>query len=84
VLQDLTLEALRSGYSQDPQASAALTRIVPLYVDTLASPSKLSVLQKAIADAPHQLSDLVPSPKRMWDEKQDLSGRVREARSSSQ
>jgi DNA-directed RNA polymerase specialized sigma24 family protein len=48
------------------------------------SPSKLSVLQKVIADAPHQLSDLVPNPKRMLDEKQDLSDRLRELRSSLQ
>jgi hypothetical protein len=80
----LDLEALRGGYSQDLQASAALTRIIPLYVDTLASPSKLSVLQKVIADAPHQLSGLVPNPKRMLDEKQDLSDRLREVRSSLQ
>jgi hypothetical protein len=80
----LDLEALRGGYSQDLQASAALTRIIPLYVDTLASPSKLSVLQKVIADAPHQLSGLVPNPKRMLDQKQDLSDRLREVRSSLQ
>ncbi len=80
----LDLEALRGGYSQDPQAFAALTGIIPLYVDTLASPSKLSVLQKVIADAPYQLSDLVPNPKRMLDEKQDLSDRLREVRSRLQ
>jgi hypothetical protein len=80
----LDLEALRAGYSRDPQASAALTRIVSLYVDTLASPSKVSALQTVIADAPHQLSGLVPNPKRLLDEKQDLSDRLRDVRSSLQ
>jgi hypothetical protein len=77
-------EALRSGYSRDPQASAALTRIISFYLDTLVSPGKLRTLQKVIAEAPHQVSDLVPNPKRMLDEKQDLSGRLREVRSSLQ
>jgi hypothetical protein len=78
------LESLRSRYSHDPQASAALTRIISSYVDTLGSPSKLSTLQKVIADAPQPVSELIPNPKRMLDEKQDLSDRLRMMRSSLQ
>jgi hypothetical protein len=78
------LDSLRGRYSHDPQASAALTRIISSYVDTLSSPSNLGSLQKVIADAPQQVSDLIPNPKRMLDEKQDLSDRLREMRSRLQ
>lgn len=78
------LEGLRGLYSRDPQASAALTRIISAYVGAIGVPSKLPALKEAIDSAPKQLANLIPNPKRVLEEKQDLSDKLQQARSSLQ
>ncbi|HEV2246217.1 MAG TPA: hypothetical protein VGW37_06160, partial [Terriglobia bacterium] len=57
----------------DPQARAALGRIIGLYVSALSNPAELPELQKSIADAPEPLPRLIPNPKRVVEEKQNLT-----------
>ena len=61
----------------DSQASDALAEIVPSYVST----SMLPRLRKMIADAPRPLPQIIPSPQRVLEEKQDLAGRLLQMRS---
>jgi hypothetical protein len=72
------LEALRGRYSNDPQASAALTRTISFYVAGL-SASKAPTMAE-LHDLPPQLSSLLPNPKRMWEEEQDLSKQLAQTR----
>jgi len=65
----------------DSQASDALAEIVPSYVSTLNDPSMLPRLRKMIADAPRPLPQIIPSPQRVLEEKQDLAGRLLQMRS---
>jgi len=74
------LESLRGRFSNDPQASAALTRVISSYVAALNLPSKLPAVKEAIGGAPQPLADLIPNPKRVWEEKQDLSNQLAQAR----
>ena len=60
----------------DSQASASLARIIPTYITVLNNPSMLPTLQRMIASAPRPLSDIIPSPKRVLEEKQDLTARL--------
>ncbi|MGA9977963.1 MAG: hypothetical protein WBQ08_04955 [Candidatus Sulfotelmatobacter sp.] len=72
------LESLRGRYSNDPQASAALTKTISLYVAGLNAPKTPTVA--ALHDLPPQLADLIPNPKRVWEEKQDLSNQLAQTR----
>jgi hypothetical protein len=74
------LESLRSRYSNDPQTSASLTRIISSYVAALNVPSKLPAVKEAIGSAPQPLADLIPNAKRVWEEKQDLSNQLGQTR----
>jgi hypothetical protein len=74
------LESLRGRFSNDPQTSAALTRIISSYVAALNVPSKLPAVKAAIGSAPQPLADLIPNPKRVWEEKQDLGNQLAQAR----
>jgi hypothetical protein len=65
----------------DPQALAALARISNLYVSALGNPSVLPELQNAIADAPQPLPKLIPNPKRVVEEKQNLAEELQKVRS---
>jgi hypothetical protein len=72
------LEALRGRYSNDPQASAALSRTISFYVAGL-SASKAPTMAE-LHDLPLQLASLLPNPNRVWEEKQDLSNQLAQAR----
>lgn len=76
------LESLRGRYSNDPQASAALTRTISFYVAGL-SASKAPTMAE-LHDLPPQLAALIPDSKRVWEEKQDLSNQLTQTRSSLQ
>ena len=67
------LESLRGRYANDPQASAALTRIISSYVAALNDPSKMPAMKEVIGSAPQSLADLIPNPQRVLEEKQNLS-----------
>jgi hypothetical protein len=66
------------------QASVLLGNISQAYVSTLNDPSILPKLQQMIASAPHSLQDVVPNPKRVLQEKQDLTDKLQQMRSSLQ
>jgi hypothetical protein len=74
------LESLRGRYSNDPQASAALTRIISSYVAALNAPSKMPATKEVIAGAPQSLAGLIPNPQRVLEEKQNLSNQLAQTR----
>jgi hypothetical protein len=76
------LESLRGRVSNDPQASAALTRTISFYAAFLSDSKGPTVIE--FHDLPPQLATLIPNPKRVWEEKQDLSNKLAQTRSSLQ
>lgn len=74
------LEALRTHYAADPQSSAALDRIVGSYGAFLKDQSKLPMLTDAISSAPPDLANVIPNPKRVLEQKQDLAEKLSQAR----
>src|SRR5260370_12924581 len=64
----------------DSQASAALARIIPAYVGVFNNPSSLPELQQVIASAPQSLREIIPNPKRVVEEKQDLTDKLQQTR----
>lgn len=65
----------------DAQELAALKRIAPLYVSALGDAAALPQLEKDIAAAPGPLRNLIPNPKRVVDNKQDLARQIARVRS---
>jgi hypothetical protein len=63
------------------QASVPLGRVTQAYLDTLNDPSMLPKLQQMIASMPHPLQGVIPNPKRVLEEKQDLTDRLLQTRS---
>lgn len=74
------MEALRRHYAIEPRASAALDRIVASYGAFLTDPSRLPMLTQAISSAPPELARLIPNPKRVLEQKQDLADKLSQAR----
>lgn len=74
------LEALRTNYAKDPQASAALNRIIATYTAFLNDPSKLPTLTDAIHNAPQELGNVIPNPKRVLEQKQELAEKIQQTR----
>jgi hypothetical protein len=66
------------------QASVPLDRVTQAYVAALNDPSKLPKLEDLIAGTPLPLRDVIPNPKKVLEEKQDLTGKLREIRSKLQ
>ena len=66
----------------DQKAAASLARITSSYVALMSDPSVLAGLQETIATAPQPLPDLIPNPKRVLEEKQDLTNKIEQIRSS--
>ena len=63
---------LKTLHNSDPQATAALARILPAYLGALNDPSSLAELQQMITKAPKPLPNTIPLPRRVLEEKQDL------------
>lgn len=74
------LEALRRDYARNPQTSAALTRIISSYVAALNNNSKLPALNQEIERAPRELANLIPNPKQVLEQKQDLDNKLVQTR----
>jgi hypothetical protein len=74
------LEALRGDYAGNPQSSAALTRIISSYVAALNDESRLAALNQAIEGAPQELANVIPSAKRVLEQKQDLTNALLQTR----
>ncbi len=68
----------------DARAAAALARIVPMYLTALNDPSVLPKLEQMRASAPMPVPDLVPSARRVVEEKQELIAKLRETRARLQ
>jgi hypothetical protein len=79
--QSAVKQELEIPLGLDSQASAASARIMTSYLNTLNNASELPVLQRMIASAPPPLRDIIPSPKRVLEEKQDLTNKLLQARS---
>jgi hypothetical protein len=67
--------------THDAQGAAARDKIAASYVRLLSNPGTLPDLQQTIRSAPQQIADLIPNPKRVLDEKQDLTDRLHQTRS---
>ena len=65
----------------DAQGAAARDKIAASYVRLMSNPGTLQDLEQTISRAPKQIADLIPNPKRVLDEKQDLTDRLQQTRS---
>ena len=74
------LQALASHYSGDPSASAALSHISDSYAAFLGDQSDLAGVRDAIDHAPQELTQLIPNPKRVEEQKQELTAKLQQAR----
>jgi hypothetical protein len=74
------LEALRPHYAKDQQSAAALNRIISSYTAFLKDPSKLPILTESINSAPQELANLIPNPKRVLEQKQELADKLQQTR----
>jgi len=72
------LESLQPRFSRDPRCSESLNRITSSYIATLVDYSMLPHLQQTIAKAPKSVSDVIPNPKRLLEQKQELAYLVEE------
>lgn len=66
---------------EDSRVASARDKIAASYARLFSNPSTLPELQQMIASAPQPLPEVVPNPKRVLDEKQDLTDRLQQARS---
>ena len=71
-------------HKADPSDSAVLSEIEGAYLKALNSPSTLPALEQMRSSAPQNLAALIPSPKRVLEEKQDLTSKLLEMRSKLQ
>jgi hypothetical protein len=71
-------------HKADPNDSAALAEIEPAYLKALNDPSSLPALEQMRSSAPQNLVALIPNPKRVLEEKRELTGKLQEVRSSLQ
>ena len=79
--RELGLLSPSSVPSLDGQAVSALKRITPAYLKIFDNPGALPELQQEIANAPQSVRDIIPNPKRVLEERQTLSSKLRETRS---
>jgi hypothetical protein len=63
------------------ESLSALASIIPAYEAALVNPAVLPELQRMIAGAPRQCSDIIPNPGRVLQAKQELTDKLRETRS---
>lgn len=70
---------LQIPHRSDSQTSATLARIIPTYVAVLSDPSTLPKLQEMISKAPRPLAEIIPNPKKVIEEKADLTERLAQA-----
>lgn len=66
--------------THDARDAAARDKIAASYLRMLSNPETLPDLQQTISSAPKQIADLIPNPKRVLDEKQDLTDRLQQTR----
>ncbi len=74
------LEALHTHYAKDQQAAASLNRIITSYSAFLNDRGKLPILTEAIHDAPQELASVIPNPKGVLEQKQELADKLLQTR----
>jgi hypothetical protein len=65
----------------DSDDSAALGEIETAYLKALNNPSMLPALEQMLSGAPKQLAVLIPNPRRVLDQKQDLNDKLQQMHS---
>jgi hypothetical protein len=68
-------------HNADPTDSAALEQIDAAYLRALNNPSTLPALEQLVSNAPQHLAALIPNPKRVLEQKQDLSDKLQQVHS---
>jgi hypothetical protein len=63
------------------QESVSLVRVTKAYLVSVNDPSQLPKLEQLLATVPQPLRDVIPSPKAVLDEKQELDQKLMQARS---
>ena len=66
--------------THDPQDAAARDKIAASYLRLLSNPGTLPELQETISNAPKQIADLIPNPKRVLDQKKNLTDKLQQTR----
>ncbi len=79
--QSVVSRELRILPRADPNDSAALAEIEPVYLKVLSNPSMLPALEQMQSGAPQQLAALMPSAKQVLAQKQELSDKLLQTRS---
>ena len=74
------LGALGPRYSGQSRVSASLARITSSYAAVLKGESNLSSLMDTINHAPAELANVIPNPKRVQEQRQELSEKLQQAR----
>lgn len=74
------LEALRSSVSGGGLSSAALSRIESSYSAFLRDDSNLPSFTNAMNQAPPELARLIPNPKKVAEQKQELTDKLQQTR----
>lgn len=74
------LEALGTEYSGNSQNTPALNRISSSYAAFLKGESNLTSLMDAINHAPAELAQVIPNPKRVQEQRQELSDTLQQTR----
>jgi hypothetical protein len=64
----------------DGKASAAVRQIVPVFLSVLNDPSMLPRLEEMRTAAPPPVPDIIPNPRRVVEERQDLIDKLRDTR----
>lgn len=64
----------------DRQISVPLGRVTQAYLAALGNPSLLPDLQKIIAGVPQPLQDVIPNPKQVLEQKQELTEKIQQTR----
>jgi len=64
----------------DAKATAAVGQIVPVFVNALNNPSVLPKLEEMRAAGPLPLPEIIPNPRRVIEERQDLIDKLQQSR----
>jgi hypothetical protein len=64
----------------DAKASAAVGQIVPVFVSALNNPSVLRKLEEMRAAGPQPLPEIIPNPRHVIEERQDLIDKLQQTR----
>jgi hypothetical protein len=68
-------------HNADPSDSAALEQIETAYLKALNNPSTVPALEQTLSSAPQKLAALIPNPKRVLEQKQELTDKLQQVRS---